>query len=311
MALALRQQYHRGMLRRAAIVLLVFQIVPPAHGEVGLPGYVLQLPGHVTTVLIAETETATLHRFIRENKAFVHAGRVYMSVGENGVGKERAWDRRTPLGVYFINDRLDTSRMHDKYGPLAFPLDYPNAWDRRLERTGDGIWIHGVGPEGGRRPPLDTDGCIALPNEDLLELEAHVQQLTTPVVITRQIHALPNSLRDRLRDELRLALETWVKSYRDGEWHTYLSLYADEFEFQGLDKERWSAYRIRSAATRPLLDYSIDDVMLFADPEEDGLYLSRFRQTIVSERGPIVTTKRLYWRRAADGVLRIVAEDNG
>ena len=60
-----------------------------------------------------------------------------------------------------------------------------------------------------------------------------------------------------------------------------------------------------------LVDFGIDQVMLLADPEAERLYLSRFRQTIMSERGPVVTTKRLYWRREADGKLRIVVEDNG
>jgi len=86
-----------------------------------------------------------------------------MSIGENGVGKERAWDRRTPLGIYFANEQLDTSRMHDKYGPMAFPLDYPNAWDEVNARTGDGIWIHGV-DRNGEVSPLQQriDQCVAL-----------------------------------------------------------------------------------------------------------------------------------------------------
>jgi hypothetical protein len=151
-----------------------------AADEALVPAYVLQLPDSVDAVLIAETDSAKLHRYERVQDILKHRETRYMSIGENGVGKERAWDRRTPLGIYFANEQLDTSRMHDKYGPMAFPLDYPNAWDEVNARTGDGIWIHGVDRNGGRRPPLDTDGCIALPNEDLLELEAQIQLLTTP-----------------------------------------------------------------------------------------------------------------------------------
>ena len=86
------------------------------------PAYVLQLPATVTTVLVAETETATLYRYAHKQGRLELAATGYMSIGENGAGKERAWDRRTPLGLYFINDRLDTARMHDRYGPMAFPL---------------------------------------------------------------------------------------------------------------------------------------------------------------------------------------------
>ena len=58
-------------------------------------------------------------------------------------------------------------------------------------------------------------------------------------------------------------------------------------------------------------DYSIGDIFLLADPEEQDLYLARFRQEIVGTEGRIATIKRLYWRREADGTFRIVAEDNG
>jgi len=280
-------------------------------GAQDLSAYILQLPEAVDSVLIAETDASTLHRYRRGQGGLEAAGDRYMSVGQNGVGKQRAWDRRTPLGIYFVNEQLDTSRMHEKYGPTAFPLDYPNAWDDRNERSGDGIWIHGVTPGAERRPPQDTDGCIALPNADLLELEKHLQLLITPVIITRSMQWATAGKIAATRDDLNAALDTWVSSFVDGDWHRYLSLYAEDFAYRGLDRERWSAYRVRSAETRPVSDLYVEDVLLLADPEEEGLYLSRFRQTIVGDDGRIVTIKRLYWRRTADGQLRIVAEDNG
>ena len=299
---------------RATVLLLVVGLVVAkvsAADEELVPAYVLQLPHSVDAVLIAETDSSKLYRYERAHGGLELREARYMSIGENGVGKERAWDRRTPLGIYFANEQLDTSQMHDKYGPMAFPLDDPNAWDEVNARTGDGIWIHGVDRNGGRRPPLDTDGCIALPNEDLLELEAQIQLLTTPVIITRQIRVASVEQIRATGRHLNEALDEWARSFRDGDWHTYLSLYAPGFMYRGLDKGEWSTYRVRSAAARPLHDYSIDDVLLLADPEKDGLFLSRFRQTIMDESGQIVTTKRLYWRLMPDGELKIVAEDNG
>ncbi len=69
-------------------------------------------------------------RFGRTASGIVKIDQRYMSIGENGVGKKRAWDRKTPLGIYFITEQLDTSNLDDKYGVAAYPLDYPNAWDR-------------------------------------------------------------------------------------------------------------------------------------------------------------------------------------
>lgn len=275
------------------------------------PAYVLQLPDSVSSILIAETDTSTLHQYKPVPSGLEHGDVRYMSVGQNGVGKQRAWDRRTPLGIYFVSEQLDTSGLHEKYGPIAFPLDYPNAWDSFNERTGDGIWIHGVALNGGRRPPLDTDGCIVLPNAELLELQHDLEPLITPVIITRRIRLATTAQITAIRNELIAALDNWMLSYRDGDWHRYLSLYAADFEYRGLKRDEWSAYRLRSVAARAITNFTIDDVLLLADPEEENLFLSRFRQTIVDDAGRVVTIKRLYWRRLENGELRIVAEDNG
>lgn len=275
------------------------------------PAYLLQLPASIGNVFIAETDSSTLYRFVPDaNTPNSHDER-YMSVGQNGVGKRRAGDRRTPLGIYFVNEELDTSGLHEKYGPLAFPLDYPNVFDRLSGRSGDGIWIHGVDPRSGRRPPRDTDGCIALPNDELLKLESDVVPLVTPVIIAREIRWARRSEITALRDELWEALQEWAESYRSGNLHRHLAMYANDFTYRGLSRDEWSAFRLQTIGSRPVQDVILDEALLLADPEERDLFLSRFRQTIVDNDREIVTIKRLYWRRSQSGDFRIVAEDNG
>ena len=274
------------------------------------PAYLLQVPSSVPAIFIAETDTSTLHRFSSVSIDGFNRDERYMSVGQNGVGKEKPWDRRTPLGLYFVTEQLDTSKLHEKYGPLAFPLDYPNAWDRANERSGDGIWIHGVSPDGGRRPPFDTDGCIALPNEELLALEKQFIPLTTPVIVTRAIQWVSAADAALLRNELNDALDAWALSQRDGDLHRYFSLYETNFAYRGLDRNTWSSFRTQTLSV-PIQEFEIADVLLLADPEETGLYLSRFHQRVIRDDSVIETIKRLYWHRNAQGELRIVAEDNG
>ena len=292
-----------------AALLLLFASI--AHSDERLPAYVLQLPASTNEVFVAETDLSILHRFFRDPSGKDFHDERYMSIGQNGVGKRRAWDKRTPLGIYFISEQLDTNGLHEKYGALAFPLDYPNAWDSLNERSGDGIWIHGVDPKAGLRPPNDTDGCIALPNAELLALEEDFIPLITPVIITREIRWASRAEIMETREQLQAALNTWVESYRSGDLHRHLALYADDFRYRGLDKHEWSAFRLQTIGTRPIRDFALSEVLLLADPEENGHMLSRFRQTIVDETRTIVTTKRLYWRRSDNGEFQIVAEDNG
>ena len=276
-----------------------------------LPAYLLEVPDSVTDILIADTGSATMHRFVRTDDGIVEEDERYMSIGQAGVGKEKAWDRKTPLGIYFITESLDTSKLHDKYGVAAFPLDYPNAWDRFNKRTGDGIWLHGVDHNNPERPPLDTDGCLSLPNEALLQLVDNLKPLVTPVIVARQLDwALPSDL-DALRLEFRLALDMWRESLEKGDIAAHLSLYADDFVYRDMDRETWSSYRLGVFEARQLEDVILDDVMLVADPEVQDLYLSRFSQILVTIHGQVVTTKRLYWRRDSGSQWKIVSEDAG
>lgn len=323
---ARRHGYHRRMgglirktFRRVAgdaqrswlVVLLVWPVAGLSNPGGQLPAYIIELPASVADVYVADTGASRFYRYANANGALTLASEGYMSIGQNGAGKQRAWDRRTPLGIYFVVDQLDTTRMHEKYGIAAFPLDYPNAWDRNNQRTGDGIWVHGVTPGPEQRPAFDTDGCIALPNEDLMVLLERLVPLTTPVIVTRdQALAEPAEI-EALRAGLRGALGAWRDSIASGNLYQYLSMYAEEFSYRGMQRADWEALRYRTFSERGAVDMQLNEVALLGDPEDETLFLSRFQQTTTEDGEARQLTKRLYWRRQADGSFRIVAEDNG
>jgi murein L,D-transpeptidase YafK len=276
-----------------------------------LPTSLIRIPESVSTIFVAETSTAQFHRFDRSGDDIVRGGSYYMSIGREGAGKERSGDKRTPLGVYFVTEQLDTSQLHDKYGVTAFPLDYPNAWDKRADRDGDGIWVHGVDRQGGRRPVRDTDGCIALPNEDLLLLSPEFRDNVTPVLVTREVAWADDTRSTALRIELENRIGEWAESKSGGDLHAYLSLYDDEFERWGMNKREWSSFNVQTKSLLAVREITISDLLLLEYPEEQGVYLSRFRQQLVDKEQKIESTARLYWRRDSDGELKIIAEDEG
>jgi len=295
--------------------LIAAVLIAPAAGIAAtgdrLPAYLLQIPASVPAVFVAETDRSALHRIANGPDGPLYVDRRYMSIGENGVGKRRAWDRRTPLGIYFVTERRDTQRLAERYGPLAFPLDYPNVWDRLHDRRGEGIWIHG-GPGGGeRRPPQDTDGCIALENNELRALADDLIPGVTPVIVTHSIRWGTAAGIGAGRERLAAALEEWAQSIRTGDLYRYLSLYAQGFRYRGMSRDEWMRYRLGTFGAGNITGLKLDDVLLLQDPEDESLYLSRFRQTLIDDTGPVVTIKRLYWRRNSEDELRIVAEDNG
>ncbi len=275
-----------------------------------LPSYLIEVPDSINDILVADADSASLIRFSRSDAGIIERDSRYMSVGLNGVGKKRAWDKTTPLGVYFITEELDASKLADKYGIAAFVLDYPNAWDVYNERTGYGIWLHGVDPADPERPRRDTDGCVALPNDELLALADTLVPNVTPLIIAREMSWSSAADIEALRLEFRAALDIWRRSLESGDLYTYLGLYDETFSSRGMGKADWATYRMGALRARPLDAVELDEVLLVRDPEVPDLYLSRFTQTLRSADGDLTTRKRLYWRRNGSD-WRIVSEDAG
>jgi len=281
------------------------------NADAKLPASLIRIPESTDTLFVAEVSTAEMHRFDRSGDSVVLSSSHYMSVGQNGAGKQRSGDKRTPLGVYFVTEQLDTSSLHEKYGVTAFPLDYPNVWDRLADRDGDGIWVHGVLSGGGRRPERDTDGCIALPNEDLSLLAPNFRDNVTPVVVTLEVDWVEAAEHRALRSELEDRIGEWQDSKQNSDLFAYLSLYSNDFQRWGMNKAEWSSLIMQTWSQHAIRKASVSDLLLLAYPQEDGVYLSRFQMETIDGERKTAGRKRLYWRRDADGTLRIVAEDDG
>ena len=281
----------------------------PASERLPLP--LIHVPDSVNTVFVAETSTAEFHRFDRGDDRFFLRSSHYMSIGQAGDGKTVSGDRRTPLGVYFVTEQLDTTRLHRKYGATAFPLDYPNAWDLRKARSGDGIWVHGADESDGRRPERDTDGCIALENGDLLMLAPEFRDNVTPVVVTRELVWGDAAQNDGLRTELQQAVAAWAASMEKSDLHAFLSSYDSGFRRWGMNYDEWLSFSLQTLDLPAITTAAISDLLLLAYPEEDGVYLSRFQLRLVAGDRETVSRKRLYWRRNDSGDLKIIAEDSG
>jgi len=115
---------------------------------------------------------------------------IYSSIGLAGAIKQREGDRKTPIGVYRLMKEIRNPRPDGFLGDLAITLDYPNAEDRRAQRTGSGIWIHGVPQEVHVRPPRSSDGCLAVANADMEMIRNYVEFGKTHIVIAPSIQWL-------------------------------------------------------------------------------------------------------------------------
>lgn len=268
----------------------------------------ITIPTSISDLLFVDARHARSYWLEQEEGALRTRRSFYTSIGKAGSGKSKAWDRRTPVGIYFIVDRLEDFELHAQYGPLAFPMDYPNGWDRYRQRTGDGIWLHGVERTGYARPPLDSDGCVVLTNVDLRLLAPAVKARQFAVIVSDgppESSVAPN--------EQREALHAFVERWRalaeagDSDW---FDLYGEEFRPLAGDIASW---REQTAAVLTSVKQQIEIGELFvaAYPGESDLFVLRFAISRTVNETSRNYYQQLYVRYNASGDYEIIAEGFG
>ena len=154
------------------------------------------------------------------------------STGENSGDKKEKGDKKTPEGIYFFTRTFEDEELNPRYGAKAFVLNYPNFFDRLQQKDGRGIWLHGV-----NKPlvPNDSKGCIALNNQDILELAKYISLYRTPIIVLEKIENLPEEEIGRKEHQLKNFVYKWLNSWENKELLNYMSCYTKDFRSKGMN----------------------------------------------------------------------------
>jgi hypothetical protein len=142
------------------------------------------LPQNIDNLIYVDTNKSRLYLFEIRDHTLIKIFDEYASIGKNGSGKNFEGDKKTPLGVYTLGEKI-TQPLSDFYGEGAFPIDYPNVYDKLLNKTGHGIWIHGTPKDTYSRAPKSSDGCIVISNENFNTLESILKNKQTKVILSK------------------------------------------------------------------------------------------------------------------------------
>ena len=273
-----------------------------------VPGALVRLSPSQRQAIVIDVSESRLFLFDNDHGAARLAGSYYVTTGKNGPFKAREGDQKTPLGVYFLTGRIGPSKLPDFYGTGALPVNYPNEWDRRLGRTGFGIWIHGVPSNTYARAPRASDGCMALANDDLTVVWGMVDTADTPVIIAHR-------LRWRSRDEIKgrrrafdRRLDSWRLAWESRDISRYAQYYSKQFHSEDLNFRQWIRHKSRVNARKRYIRVRLSDVSVFGYPAERDLMVVTFVQDYRSSNFNNRIPKRQYWHRDDDGSWRIVYE---
>ncbi len=260
-----------------------------------IPRYLLQFSSTQRHAVVVDANRSRVYVYENANGTPRLVEDYYTTLGKRGTEKALKGDQKTPLGVYQVVSKIPGSKLPDLYGWGAFPINYPNEWDRLLGKTGYGIWLHGVPSDTYARAPAASDGCIALANPDMEELGKRVQVGVTPVIIAQQVEWVTPLAWRTERDGFTRQMESWRTAWESLDTGRYLAHYARDFRSDGMNIAGWSAHKRRVNAAKTWIKVSLTNVSVFRTPGQQDLIAVTFDQDYRSDNLAQQTRKRQYW----------------
>ena len=282
--------------------LLALQERPPVGA---IPTQFIDLPATTKHAIAVNSSRSRLYLFENGPHGLQLVADHYASIGKLGPEKSTQGDQRTPIGVYYITSRLDANQLTDFYGVGALPLNYPNEYDRRMGRTGSGIWLHGVPSESYARSPQSTDGCVALANPELKSIMERVQPRTTPVVIARSLEWVEPQAQETPRRDLHNLLEGWRVARASGDVNRLMAFYSAQFASGTRDYNQWRQLMEREAGTQKGRQLQLKDLSILAWRDRSDVLVVTFGELNEGERTGAI--KRQYWGKEG-GLWKIFFE---
>ena len=257
------------------------------------------LPQNIDNLIYVDTNKSRLYLFEIRDHALIKIFDEYASIGKNGSGKNFEGDKKTPLGVYTLGEKI-TQPLSDFYGEGAFPIDYPNVYDKLLNKTGHGIWIHGTPKDTYSRAPKSSDGCIVISNENFNALESILKNKQTKVILSKlsydQYFNAENNI-DK-HNNFMSYFESWISNWTLKNYSEYIAFYDANAKYNSKVFETWSSKKKKVFENTNDIQIAIDNLTIIDYPEEEEhVKYVEFTQTYNSDLLKQTSQKKQIWRK--------------
>jgi len=190
-------------------------------------------------IIVAEKQKKEIKVFSVEKDNYNLLLKDEIIVGEKEGDKQVEGDLKTPEGAYILTKKL--TKLDQFYGPLALVTSYPNTFDKALNKNGHGIWIHGMPLEEEREK--FTQGCIALDNEQLEQIDRNISHEKSILLISDE------HLQKTTKDDISIILSSiykWRDAWKKSDIDKYLEFYSESFKTDsGMTLNEFTKYKKR------------------------------------------------------------------
>jgi len=267
---------------------------PPAER---VPRALLQLHPAQTHALLVDSRRSRISVFENAGGRPYFVADSYVSLGKRGVDTAREGHQKTPIGVYHVTANPPRQKPTDFYGAGAYPINYPNAWDRQRGRDGYGIWVHGTPPDTYSRPPRASDGCLVLANPDLLSVGRFLRVGMTPVIIADEVEWTDAATLEAERTSLAAALEHWRADWESRDTERYLEHYAPDFRAGAQDLAAWATHKRGVNGAKRWIRVALSETSMLRYPRETDFVVVSFKQDYQSDNLSSTMRKLQYWKK--------------
>ena len=293
-----------GLRAEALVRLHAYRDRPP---QDRVPRYLMQLREDQRYAIVVDNKRSRLYLYQNEDGRPRFVADYYISTGKRSGEKTREGDEKTPVGVYHVTASLPRNKLSDFYGSGAFPISYPNEWDKRHGRNGHGIWLHGTPSDTYSRAPRASNGCVVLANADLDALSKKLQIGLTPVIISEQVEWLSLDDWNAERNALNAEIERWRSDWESLDTERYLTHYSKNFSAKRESFSDWGRHKRLVNSGKTWIKLKLSNFSVFRDPGKDELVVVAFDQDYRSSNLSNTMKKRQYWAKEG-GRWRIIYE---
>jgi len=272
-----------------------------------VPRYLLQMQPDQKHAIVVDTQKSRLYLYQNDNGRPRFVADYYITHGKLGADKTREGDKKTPVGIYHVTSSLPLKKLGDFYGSGAFPINYPNEWDKRQGRNGHGIWLHGTPSDTFSRPPKASDGCVVLANTDLDALAKNLQVGLTPVIISNSIEWLSFDDWQTERSALKKKIDDWRADWESRDLNRFLKHYSKKFQTNDQTLEQFAQQKRLVNASKEWIKVKLSNQSMFRNPGTEEVVVVTFDQDYRSNNLNNQMKKRQYWIRE-DGTWKIIFE---
>ncbi|MCT4641441.1 MAG: L,D-transpeptidase family protein [Bacteriovoracaceae bacterium] len=275
-------------------------------------------------IIVVEKSTHTLHIYQAIEHGFEKIKSYKVATGKNTGNKLASGDKKTPEGIYFINNFRSGNDLKKSYGKLgniygagAFTLNYPNVFDKIKAKTGHGIWLHSTDDDSRVSKGLDSKGCVVATDKDIRQIANYIELHKTPIIITQNLYYLENDSFNTNSLKINMFFDSWKSSWKNKDFKNYILHYSKKY-FYDKKKGKYRQFKrykkyLFSNKDKPEITFSNIQILAF-----NNTAIIKATQNYQSKKIRDIGTKTLYlmkdhkynWKIVAEHWSKNVANDN-